>query len=58
MAEHVQHSEIDGHKVPVGYESWFYNGDDGSRISDEQWDEQMRRVREVDPNFRFPKVGA
>lgn len=37
--------EIDGHKVPAHLADLFYNADDGSRVTDEQWDEQMRRFR-------------
>ena len=39
--------EIDGHQVPAHLVDLFYNGSDGSRVSDEQWDEQKARLVEA-----------
>jgi len=35
--------EIDGHKVDERLVDRFYNAHDGSRVSDEDWDESKRR---------------
>lgn len=44
--------DIDGHKVDPKKVDRFYNGSDGTRVTDEQWDEDKRRAIEfadVDP---------
>lgn len=38
-------AKIDGHEVPDDRVDEFYNGSDGSRVSDEQWD--ISRDREA-----------
>lgn len=49
---------INGHKVPVEYVDLFISGRTGEPITDEQWDEQLRRIRVHHPDFTIPKVGA
>lgn len=39
---------IDGHRVDADTADLFYNMDDGSRISDAQWDESKRRVQDAE----------
>lgn len=46
--EHPETVVIDGHHVPAHQADLFYNADDGSRITDEQWDESKRRVAEAE----------
>lgn len=36
---------IDGHEVDGAIVDQFFNGDDGSRVTDGQWDESKRRIR-------------
>lgn len=40
--------EIDGYKVDADTADLFYNANDGSRVTDEQWDESKRRMLEVE----------
>jgi len=49
---------INGHKVPAEYVDLFINGRTGKPITDEQWDEQLRRIRVHQPDFVVPKVGV
>jgi hypothetical protein len=49
---------INGHKVPSEYADLFISGRTGKPIPDEQWDEQLRRIRVHQPDFSVPKVGA
>lgn len=44
MGEHADYVLIDGHKVAPHLVDEFYNGDDGGRVTDEQWDESKRRL--------------
>lgn len=45
---------INGHKVPTDYVHLFLDGETGEPISDEQWDEQMNRLRQFEPEFKVP----
>lgn len=49
---------INGHKVPAEYVDLFIDGRTGEPIPDDQWDEQMRRIRKHEPDFTVPKVDA
>lgn len=42
--------EIDGHVIDANKYSpdLFYSGKDGTRVSDEEWDESARRVKEAE----------
>lgn len=42
--------DIDGHKVDAEIVDKFFHGDDGKRLTDEEWDEMKRREREIDPD--------
>lgn len=46
MAEH--YIEIDGHRVDPDKADLFHNMDDGSRTTDEEWDESKRRMEEAE----------
>lgn len=48
MADHA-FVLIDGHRVDPGKVDLFFNHD-GTRVSDEQWDETTRRIREAEAN--------
>lgn len=39
---------IDGHKVDPHRVDQFFNGDTGERVTDEEWDESQRRLREAE----------
>lgn len=58
MADHAAWVEINGHKVDPAYVDLFIDGRTGQPISDDEWDEQMRRIREHEPSFTLPKVGT
>ena len=47
---------INGHRVPAEYVDLFIDGRTGEPIPDDQWDEQMRRIRTHEPDFVVPKV--
>lgn len=47
---------LNGHKVPVEYVDLFLDGRTGEPVPDDQWDEQMRRIRTHEPDFVVPKV--
>lgn len=49
---------INGHKVPIEYVDLFIDGRTGEPIPDDQWDEQMRRIRTHEPDFVVPKVAG
>ncbi len=38
--------ELDGHMVDPDRIDQFYDGNTGRRITDEEWDESQRRLRE------------
>ena len=40
--------DIDGHKVEADKADLFYNMDDGSRVSDSDWDESKRRIEDAE----------
>jgi hypothetical protein len=42
----IEYVDIDGHRVPAHLADMFYDGRTGERITDEEWDEQRRRLRE------------
>lgn len=46
MSAPVEYVEIDGHQVPAALAEWFYNANDGSRLTDEEWDVTRDRLRE------------
>lgn len=46
MAQH--YIEIDGHKVDPEKADLFYNMNDGTRVTDEEWDESARRIKEAE----------
>jgi hypothetical protein len=48
--------EINGHRVDARYADLFRSGVDGSPISDDEWDEQIRRIREHEPDFTVPRI--
>lgn len=51
MAEHEHQQrfvEIDGHKVDAHRVDQFYDGRTGRRVTDEEWDESQRRLREAE----------
>ncbi|HEY8588654.1 MAG TPA: hypothetical protein VIL55_03770 [Naasia sp.] len=39
---------IDGHKVDPHIADRFYDGCTGRRVTDEEWDESQRRIRELE----------
>lgn len=43
----MEYIDIDGHQVEAGKADRFYNYD-GTRVSDEQWDESKRRQAEAE----------
>jgi hypothetical protein len=43
-----QYVNIDGHKVDPHRVDEFYDGRTGRRVTDEEWDESARRVREAE----------
>lgn len=49
MGEHNT-IEIDGHVIDLNKYSpdIFFSGKDGERVTDEEWDESARRVREAE----------
>ena len=40
--------DIDGHKVDADKVDLFFNQHDGSRVTDEEWDESKRRQAEAE----------
>lgn len=52
----VDYTVINGYKVPLTHADMFRHGDDNSPLTDEEWDEQVRRIRKYEPDFRVPKV--
>lgn len=38
--------------VPDAFVDWFFDGKTGDLLTDEQWDEQIRRIREFEPDFK------
>lgn len=40
--------EIDGHKVDADIADLFYNMSDGSRVTNDEWDESKRRIAEAE----------
>lgn len=46
----IENVIIDGHNVPAAIADQFYNASDGSRVTDEQWDESKRRIAEAESN--------
>lgn len=49
---------INGHEVPAEFADLFIDGRTGEPIPDDQWDEQMRRIRTHEPDFIVPRVDA
>ncbi len=52
---------IDGHTVDARNADQFFNGSDGSRVTDEQWDESRDRTAETLDDLRalgFEHVGT
>jgi len=43
---------LNGHEIPDEYADLFFDGRTGEPISDEAWDEQIRRIREHEPEFK------
>lgn len=56
--------KIDGHNVPVDKADLFFDGETGKRLTDDEWDEQQKRIRETDPDaitwteVEFDEMGA
>lgn len=48
MAEHDEFILIDGHKVAAELADQFYSGKTGERVTDAEWDESRRRIREAE----------
>lgn len=42
--------DIDGHSVDPSLADRFFNASDGSRVTDEQWDEDKRRREQAPPD--------
>lgn len=43
-----EYIDIDGHNVPAVMADQFYDGRTGRRITDAEWDESRRRIREAE----------
>jgi hypothetical protein len=41
--EHPEYVDLEGHRVRADQLDRFYHGRDGSRVTDEEWDEEKRR---------------
>ena len=51
----MKYVDIDGHKVDARIADRFYNDSDGSRVTDEQWDETKRRIETNGEGVDIPK---